>query len=162
MQQRYWNYLVQVTGQSHYLNIYRERSEEVKDRLNIILAIASSVALGAWVTWQGLEKAWALVIVGSQIMSAIMPYLPYSRRIEILGDATRDFRNLSMRVEVNWFKVADGRLSEDEINELLTAFRKEQLEIEDRFLSKVRLTDNPHLAKQSEEWAHKYFLTNYG
>jgi len=161
-QQRYWNHFVQIVGQSHYLHIYREKSEETERIIATFLAVSSSASIAGWAVWHSLSWLWGTVIAASQVLSACRSHLPYARRAEVLREATSGFKLLAMRIECNWFRIAEGELSEENINDLITAFLKEQFDIEDKLFSKITLAHRSDIVLSAEQSTSQYFTTFYG
>ena len=160
-QQRYWTYLVQTFGQARYLHLYRETSEETERRIAMCCAVTSSASIAGWAIWQHLSWLWGVIIAASQVLSAVRRYLPYARRAEVLRDAASGIKGLAMRIEANWFRVAEGILTEGEINDLITQLQKEQFDIEDRLFSKITLGTRPDLLSAAEQTTADYFATYY-
>jgi len=160
-QNRYWNYLAQTLGQSNYLHLYREKSDDTERYISMFAAISSSASIAAWAVWREWSFIWGIIIAASQLLSAVRSYLPYARRADALREATSGYKRLAMRVESNWFRVAEGILSDEEINELITQFHKEQFEIEDKLFAKITLTERPDLLAIAEQTTADYFTKLY-
>ena len=52
MQQKYWNFMVQIKAWIFYLDIYAENSYKWDRRINMYGAIASSSSIAAWAIWK--------------------------------------------------------------------------------------------------------------
>ena len=125
-QHRYWKELYQLRVHVNYLEIYMERSEFINRLINIFLAIASSGGIGGWVVWQKYGLIWAGIIAASQVINVIKPYFPYHTRLKTIGKVLPEFENLLTSSEMKWFEVAEGKLTEKEINNLQYKIRSEK------------------------------------
>lgn len=83
MQEKYWNYMVQIKAWTFYLDIYAEDSYKWDRRINIYGAIASSSSIAAWTIWRNWSFIWAAIIAISQVLTAIKQYLPFGRKVKI-------------------------------------------------------------------------------
>ena len=134
MQEKYWKYMVQIKAWIFYLDVYTEDSYRWDRIINIVVAIASSTSIAAWAIWQKYSFIWSIIIAISQVLTTIKIFLPYSKRLKMLVPFMEDLKFLYNKIEYNWFKVASGDLSEDEINELLYSFKDEFTNIENKNL----------------------------
>ena len=133
MQEKYWKYMVQIKAWIFYLDVYTEDSYRWDRIINIVVAIASSTSIAAWAIWQKYSFVWSIIIAISQVLTTIKGFLPYSKRLKMLVPFMEDLKFLYNKIEYNWFKVASGDLSEDEINELLYSLKEETLLEKDNF-----------------------------
>ena len=157
MQEKFWNYLLQVRTNVEYLDVYAEKTYIVDRNLRIICAIASSSAIAAWAVWTELAFLWSGVIVISQVISAIKDVLPFSQRMKMLKELNGAMKSIFQRMEYDWYKVSDGQLTEEEINELLFDYKRAVSEIENKFLSDSILVENNQYTAIAEEKCEKYF-----
>lgn len=115
MQEKYWKYMVQIKAWIFYLDLYAEDSYKWDKRINVLGAIASSTSIAAWAIWQQLSFVWSVIIAISQVLTAIKGFLPYSKRLKILVPFMEDLKFLYNKIEYNWFNVASGELTEEDI-----------------------------------------------
>ena len=141
MQEKYWKYMVQIKAWIFYLDVYTEDSYRWDRIINIVVAIASSTSIAAWAIWKKYSFVWSIIIAISQVLTTIKGFLPYSKRLKMLVPFMEDLKFLYNKIEYNWFKVASGDLSEDEINELLYSFKDEFANIENKNLKEETLFD---------------------
>lgn len=87
--------------------------------------------------------------------------MPYSRRLKILVPFMEDLKFLYNKIEYNWFKVASGELSEDEINELLYAFKDDFASIENKNLKEETLLENNKFKTIADKKTDVYFENNF-
>ena len=161
MQEKYWRYMVQIKAWIFYLDLYAEDSYKWDKRINIFGAIASSTSIAAWTIWSQLSYVWSVIIAVSQVLTAIKSFMPYSRRLKILVPFMEDLKFLYNKIEYNWFKVASGELSEDEINELLYAFKDDFASIENKNLKEGTLLENNKFKTIADKKTDVYFENNF-
>ena len=121
----------------------------------------SSSAIAAWAVWTELAFLWSGVIVISQVISAIKDVLPFSQRMKMLKELNGAMKSIFQRMEYDWYKVSDGQLTEEEINELLFDYKRAVSEIENKFLSDSILVENNQYTAIAEEKCEKYFKSIY-
>lgn len=161
MQEKYWRYMVQIKAWIFYLDLYAEDSYKWDKRINIFGAIASSTSIAAWTIWSQLSYVWSVIIAVSQVLTAIKSFMPYSRRLKILVPFMEDLKFLYNKIEYNWFKVASDELSEDEINELLYAFKDDFASIENKNLKEETLLENNKFKTIADKKTDVYFENNF-
>ena len=155
MQEKYWKYMVQIKAWIFYLDVYTEDSYRWDRIINIVVAIASSTSIAAWAIWQKYSFVWSIIIAISQVLTTIKGFLPYSKRLKMLVPFMEDLKFLYNKIEYNWFKVASGDLSEDEINELLYSFK------ENKNLKEETLLEKDNFRKIADRKNDAYFANNF-
>lgn len=161
MQEKYWKYMVQIKAWIFYLDLYIENSYKWDKRINVFGAIASSTSIAAWAIWQKLSFVWAVIIAISQVLTAIKDFMPYSKRLKVLVPFIENLNFLYNKIEYNWFKVASGELTEEEINNLLYTFKDEFTNMENKNLKEETLPENDEFRKIADEKTDAYFKNNF-
>lgn len=161
MQEKYWRYMVQIKAWIFYLDVYEENSYKWDRRINIFSAVASSTSIAAWAIWQQLSYVWSFIIAISQVLNAIKEFMPYNRRMKVIVPFMKDLEFLYNKIEYNWFKVSEGELTEEEINELLYTFKNEFTNIENKNLKEETLLENESFKKLADQKTDIYFQNNF-
>ena len=161
MQEKYWYYMVQVKSSIFYLDIYAERSYKWDRRINAYGAIASSSSIAAWAIWKDFSYIWAVIIAISQVLIAIKEYFPFGKRLNILRPYSEVVKMFYIKMEYDWYKVANGELTESEINTLLFSYKKEVTNIEGKYLNEEILLENKDYLKEADDRTDRYFETNF-
>ena len=161
MQEKYWKYMVQIKAWIFYLDVYTEDSYRWDKAINIFVAIASSTSIAAWAVWQKYSFVWSIIIAISQVLTTIKGFLPYSKRLKMLVPFMEDLKFLYNKIEYNWFKVASGDLSENEINELLYSFKDEFANIENKNLKEETLLEKDNFREIADRKNDAYFANNF-
>jgi hypothetical protein len=129
--------------------------------INVFLAITSSGAIAAWVVWKQFPYIWAGIIAVSQVITAIKPYLPYEKRIEGIYEIVSQLTGICNEMEAKWFYVANGSMTEEEINELYYKFEKRWTEVETKSRKGDCIPADGRIAKISNEKKDRYFENQF-
>ena len=116
VQEQYWKELYQLKTHIGFIERLLERAESRDRALMIFLAITSSSSIGAWAIWNHLSLFWASIIAGSQVISAIKPFLPYKTRIKAYSALVSELEELMIQAEFKWHSISEGNLTASEIN----------------------------------------------
>lgn len=158
---RFWQELYDLRSHANYINVYLIRTE-LHDRLfKVIIAIASSSSIGAWVIWQKFGFIWAVIIATSQVLTAISAYLPYKARLKNLTGLQLALEELALYAEERWFDVAEGNLTEEAIHKLQFEIRVKKIKLQDKFLKNTPLPDKDNYLIEAEKRAYRYFKNYY-
>jgi hypothetical protein len=133
-QARYWNLLVETRVHVSYLHHYAADSEWWNKGTNIFLAITSSGSIAAWALWKQFTFIWPMLIALSQVTTAIKPFLPYKQRLKVLVGLCNQLQMIALAMEKDWFSVAEGKLSEEEIHDLTVKYRGQTIDAEQKNL----------------------------
>lgn len=135
---------------------------KVNRRIKIGIAITSSGAIAAWTQWANCAFLWGFIIAVGQVISAINEILPYQRRIKELSEMQPELNTVYIKVERKWFSVANGDLTESEINDLCYNQMSEWDEINEKFFISDALPQKSDLLQYAEEEKNKYFSQRFG
>lgn len=160
-QNRYWSQLKETKTHVIYLHKYAAHSEWWDKSINIFLAITSSSSIAAWAIWQKYQIIWAIIIALSQIITAVKPFLPYKQRIKAISELNDRLQEISLNCERNWFAVAEGQLTEEEIHDLYIKIKNDSLDAERKYLKNIILPKNEKILKIAETEADLYLRNTY-
>lgn len=161
VQEQYWNELYQLKTHINVVEYLLEKAEKADRIIKIVLAITSSVSIGSWAIWNQYSYIWAIIIAGSQIISAIVPYLPYTNRIKSYSSLIKEWEELMILSEFKWYAISNGELTKDEINNARFEIKK----FKQKSLSKYIQTTipfNKNIQNKAEELACSYLKNYYG
>lgn len=157
----YWKKMTQFKFSLFYLQLYLGNSVKLNRIINISVTITSSAAIAAWAAWQNLAFIWGLIIVASQVVFSINQFLPYQKRIEDISGLLSKWNGLYINVESDWFRVSNGKLSEDEINDLCYDYIRKWDRIDNEFFVGDTLPQKARLIHTAEEMKNQYFENNF-
>ena len=160
-QQRFWNELTQFRGQIEYLNLYEVHCERVDRAIKIFLALAANGSIAAWAIWREFSMLWGAIIAASQFLSAIKDHLPFERRLKCVRDLTGKLEAAFVQWEAGWNNLANGELSDEDINARLAELKKMKVELVTSCLSGATLPDKPRLHSAAATQAAHYFEIIY-
>lgn len=157
----YWKKMTQYKFSLFYLQLYLGESVRINRILNISTTITASAAIAAWAAWQNLAFIWGLIIVVSQVVCSINQFLPYQKRIADITGLLSQLNGLYICVENDWYKVSNGKLTEDEINDLCYEYVRKWDGIDDMFFVGDTLPQKDKLIQIAEEKKNNYFIKNF-
>lgn len=161
MQEKYWNNMVQTKSSVYYLDIYAEQTYKIERRINVFCAIASSASIAAWAIWTEWAYVWGLIIAISQVVSALKEIFPYMKQLKMLEQFSEEMKFVYVNMEQEWFRVANGELTENEINNLLFMYKKKVVELESKYLKENILVEKVEYAKEAAIKCNEYFESNF-
>jgi len=161
MQERYWRKLTDKRYRLIYISEYYNQCVWVQRLINVILAITSSGAVAAWAVWQEFPVVWAGVIAVSQVITAVKPLLPYEKRIATIYDMINQLTGICNEIEAKWYYVANGSLSEEDINDLSYKFEKKWSDVETKNLQGDSIPADGRLAHIANEKKEDYFKNDF-
>lgn len=160
-QQRYWSMLVEARVHMGYLYHYGTASEWMDKLVNIFLAVASSSSIAAWAIWHEFTWVWPTLIAGSQVITAIKPFLPYNQRIKAVSVLNDSYQSICLQMENVWFSVSEGMLSDQQIHDEIIKFRTILMEAERKALDGTPLPRKQKFMDKAEADAERYFEAHY-
>jgi hypothetical protein len=161
-QERYWKELFELRVHVNYLELYMEKSELIDKSINIFLAVTSSSSICGWAIWNKYSFLWAVIIASSQLINAVKQFLPYKTRLKATGGIMRELEELSTFAEMKWFDVAEGNLTEEEINKLQFDIRSKKTKSVQKHLGINTLPKKENLFCKAKKSAEIYIKNFYG
>lgn len=161
MQNNYWNMMTDKRFALYYLDAHFERCTKIDRGLSIFLAIASSSAIAGWAIWQQLGFILAIVIAASQVITVINSYLPYKKRKKEIYELKAKLTPIYFDMEYQWNNVAEGILSQKEINDLYYSLVRKWVKVENEFFIDDVLPMNKNLIKKAEELKNRYINNTF-
>lgn len=160
VQSQYWKEIYQLKVHIAFIELLLERSERIDRGLKMFLAIASSSSIGAWVIWKQFSWVWATIIACSQVVSAIIQYLPYRHRIKTYSSLLNELEEIMIQAEFKWHAIADGQMTEAEINKSRFSVRANKQKALKKHIH-TTIPVNEKLQGKAEQSAIAYFNTFY-
>ena len=163
MKERYWKRMINLKYQIYYLDEYTDVSHKWDNIINIITGIASASSIGVWALWKDPKYVWiwSTIIAMSQVINAIKIYLPFSKRIKFLPKISSELSEIYNEYDYLWFKVSNGSLTDDKINDELKKLIAKEDKISNKYLIENHLPDKPELITKAFIKTEEYCNTNY-
>jgi hypothetical protein len=159
-QERYWNKLCEVRTHTFYYQEYLNDSRKKSGWLKAFLAVVSSGSIAGWAVWQEYQFVWGGIIALSQVVNAVKRFLPFEKRISVLGIVYSRLTALAVSVENDWYDVSEGRWSSKEINRKITEIKQDENAIYDE-LNTVYVPDKKGFLNIAEEKADQYLKYHF-
>lgn len=139
-----------------------EQSEFKDKAVNIFLAVTSSSSICGWAIWNKLGFMWAMIIAASQLINAVKQFLPYRTRLKAISGILKELEELSTSAETKWFDVAEGNLTDKEINKLQFDIRSQKTKAVQKHLGINTLPKKEKLFNMAKQLANTYIKNFYG
>jgi len=159
VQSQYWKELYQLKTHIGFIERQLEKSERIDRFFKILLALASSSSIGAWAIWNEYSWVWAGIIAFSQVVTAVMPFLPYKSRIKSYSSLLNELEELMIQAEFKWHAISEGTLTATEINKARFGIRTTKQKLLKKHIATTIPTDNK-FHEQAEAAASEY-LNNF-
>jgi hypothetical protein len=161
MQQKYWYLLCEFRFSCFYLAAYKRGTERFDNWIGIFLAVASSTSIAAWAVWQSYPIVWAGIIALSQVVQAVRPFLPDRKLLQRIHTLQNEVEKLAIQVEFDWHQVANGSLTEEEINDKVRIARLAFLDVQVRCFEESTLPEKEKYTAIAKDKARAYLESNY-
>jgi len=160
-QLRYWHLLAEMRIHVFYLHRYAADSEWWDKATNIFLALTSSASIAAWAIWKEFAFIWTTLIALSQVVTAVKPFLPHKQRLKGAVSLCNQLQMIALAMEKDWFSVAEGRLTEEDIHNLTVKYRAQSAAAEQTHFRDLIVPRNDAILGKAEQDAQTYFLRHY-
>ncbi|PTX94434.1 hypothetical protein [Opitutus sp. ER46] len=161
MQERYWRLLIQLKADAVYTGCYVERSEAWDNGIAMFSALVSSGSISAWAVWKKFDWLWALLVAASQVLNVVKQYLPFKKRILPVRAIAYAYEEIFLKAESRWFDVAQGNLTEAEINEMISDLKVDQLRAWKKGVGNLTVPISSGVRKKSDLLTAEYFRQTY-
>jgi hypothetical protein len=123
---------------------------------NLVIAsglLVSGTGIAGWALWQQFPWAWSIIIGLGQVLQIIKPFLPYTKRIDVLSEMYFDVKDIETDMEKAW--QANERLKEKADWSKVSEF-KERYEAIQRRRNVVYIPTINHLDKTAAKKSRMY------
>lgn len=159
LQIQYWNQFSRLKRDAFYISYYHAKVDGIERWLNIFAAAASAGAITAWAAKHELAAVWGVIILLSQLLTAVRPHLPYRSELKALGTLGPDLEALALVAETDWLKVARASIEDDEIHKRTMTLKKKAHEAQERSFKGASLPRDQKLETRAEVAAEDYMST---
>ena len=129
--------------------------------LSVFLAILSSGSLGGWVIWRELALMWTTIIVISQVLTVVRPYVPYNKYVKKCRHHGADCEKLLKKME-GIFPIINTYNMESKEIEIEWIEHRRKYENSERYrFSSVEFPIDEKLNIKAEENSENYFNKYY-
>ncbi|WP_394884293.1 hypothetical protein [Clostridium butyricum] len=158
LQSRYWSDMTNLKFKLYYVDYFYENYSSWDNGINIFLAFLSCGSIAGWSIWNSIPFVWTFLIAISQVITAIRPHLSLSKYIKSLYTFSINANNIFLDYEDNWYKVANGELTNEEINSLISKLKRKLTKLTDANITPTHVPENNTKAlKKAQENTEAYF-----
>lgn len=143
-----------------YLELLLSETEGIDRGIKIFLALISTGSIASWAIWKEAQFIWAFLIAISQVLNAILPYLPYKERMKALSALARELDELAIHTEIKWLEVAAGELTEKEMRKLHADMLTKASSAAQKHFPNNSIPNDPVLMQKAETTATKYLASH--
>jgi len=161
MVDRYWSLMAQKKFHIIYMGLHYSRCVKIERSISIILAVISTGSLAGLFITKDMQLFLGIVLAIAQIITAAKPYLPYQRRVSEIEMDLAGLNLIYMDIEKDWFFVANGELTEKEINEKCYQYNTKWLNYDNRYLQKDSLPLNEKMREIATKEMINYFNSQF-
>ena len=158
-QEHFWNKLTQLKFDLNYYHQHFVNCVKILRWIRIgIVAVTAGVS-GIWMTWSEIEWvrfACPIAVLVLQIFNAILEVFPYEKRKQELRELTNLLNPVYTDMENDWYLIADGQCTREEISRKLISYEKRRQDIQQHYLKDDALPERKHIVKKAEEDTSAY------
>lgn len=159
MREKIWSNFIRTKYQALYLSHFNAHIRTFDRIANIIIAIASSGTIGAWLIWKQYPIIWASILGISQVINIIKPLLPYLKDKEALAESYIFYETLHLDYERLWIEYEADEDEQTATSKYLQLKDKE-LQVIDK-LKSIKVNNYKKIERLARiEWAN-YLQSNY-
>ena len=122
----------------------------------ISLAVLTAGSVASWQIWEKLATLWTIIACVSQVAIIVYEFLPFKSRLRDIKTLDTLLWSIALGADNHLFDVERGDLSDGQINDLITEYRKLWKMAEDKFFKDDCVPDNEKLKEDAKEKARIY------
>jgi hypothetical protein len=160
MKQKIWATLCNVKFKTYLLQEILHKYQTMERTINIFLAIASCGSIAAWAIFREYQFLWAIIIAFSQVITAIRPYIPYSKYVKVFNMKCMEASLMNVELDRMFHNLRTRKVKEDEIQNQyysLEERKAKMLSFEDELVFK----ETPKMIKRANERMANFLKNNY-
>ncbi|HOT14476.1 MAG TPA: hypothetical protein PK252_06910 [Bacteroidales bacterium] len=77
MREQIWALFCDLKYKSYLSSILVDKYQKWDRNVNIFIAFSSSSSVASWIIWNKYQVVWSAIIVISQLLTVIKPYIPF-------------------------------------------------------------------------------------
>jgi hypothetical protein len=149
MQLRYWILLSQFRFSLFYYQEHLRRNIDWNKATKIITAILTASSVAGWKIWEQFSTLWTVIISVSQVVLILNEFLPFETRVSDISKLVDALSYIFGKMENRWFDVQKGKLTDDQINDLMTEYNDIYREVKRNLLKNDYLKHTKTVSEQS-------------
>jgi hypothetical protein len=165
----YWSEYKQIKAHAIYLDEYLQSLEKRNSVMSKALLIASSGSLGVNGSLLGFAPSvpeyvkWVsnILTLSSQIATVLHFSFDYQRQMSKVAELRNAFDALALYGREQWFKIAEGMLSTEEIHAAIVELDRRRNEAMNEHFRNSSVPMKKRLVDAADRKATKYFETHF-
>lgn len=156
----FWLKLQQSKYDLIYYSLHFNGCISISRRIKYAIIGITALATGAWMTWSNIDiigTICAIVILASQVVSAISEKFPYESRKLELREMIAELEPLYFEMENDWRSIRSLKKSNFKIQEAIQKYDTKQAEIKRHYFKDDSLPESNKLRLQADEKTEEYF-----
>ena len=156
----FWKKLQQSKFDLFYYGLHFNNCVKISRWTKYAIIGITSLATGAWMTWSAITivgTICSIVILASQVISAISEKFPYESRKLELRELIAELEPVYLEMENDWRSIQNLKMSNSEIQETMQKYDKKQAEIKRHYFKDDSLPEPDKLRLQADEKTEEYF-----
>ncbi len=156
MQLRYWILLSQFRFSLFYYQEHLRRNIDWNKATKITTAILTASSVAGWKIWEQLSTLWTIIISVSQVLLIVNEFLPFGARVSDVSKLVDALSYIFEKMENRWYDVQNGKLSDDQINDLMSNYKDIYRETKKDLLKNDYLKQTKPISEQSTNKMKQY------
>ena len=156
----FWRKLQQSKFDLIYYGLHFDGCVKISRRIKYAIIGITTLATGAWMTWGSIAMVGmicAIIILASQVVSAVSEKFPYESRKLELREMLAELEPVYLEIENDWRSIQNLKMSNQKIQETIQKYDKKQAEIKRHYFKDDSLPDIDTLRLQADEKTEEYF-----
>lgn len=156
----FWKKLQQSKYDLIYYGLHFNSCVKISRRIKYAIIGITSLATGAWMTWSAITivgTICAIVILASQVVSAISEKFPYESRKLELREMLAELEPLYLEMENDWRSIQNLKMSNSKIQEAIQKYDKKQAEIKRHYFKDDALPEREKIRTKADDLTEEYF-----
>jgi len=156
----FWLKLQQSKFDLIYYGLHFNSCAKISRWIKYVIIGITSLATGAWMAWDGLpivKTTCAIIILASQVISAISEKFPYESRKLELRELIAELEPLYLEMENDWRSIQNLKMPNSKIQETIQHYDKKQAEIKRHYFKDDSLPEPDKFRLLANEKTEEYF-----
>ena len=156
----FWSKLQQAKFDIIYYSLHFNHYVVVARIIKYLIIGATSLATGAWMSWNGIpaiSMICGIAILLLQAISAVSEWFPYESRKTELREMLAELEPLYLNMENDWRSIYGMKMSNPKIQDSIQWYDQKQAEIKRHYFKNDALTEIEKLRIKADEQTEEYF-----
>lgn len=158
MEQResYWKMLSEFHSNIFYYEMIQRQSHIWNQAFKISLAVLTAGSVAGWQIWEKLSTVWTVIACTSQVALIVYELLPFKARFKDIKTLNALLWSIALCADNHLFDIEHDELSDGQINDLITEYKKLWKSAEDKFFQDDLIPKNENFRQQAAKKTRIY------